>query len=56
MYHVAPAGTTWRKMYDVMYEVKDKYDCIDDFLVLSSSLEQLFLLFARTANGRSTVS
>ncbi|XP_058807248.1 phospholipid-transporting ATPase ABCA1-like isoform X2 [Phymastichus coffea] len=53
MYHVAPKNTTWRKMYDVMNEMKSKYDCIDDFSVLSSSLEQLFLLFARAAN-RST--
>ncbi|XP_058807215.1 retinal-specific phospholipid-transporting ATPase ABCA4-like [Phymastichus coffea] len=47
-YHVAPTGTTWRLMYNAMNEMKRKYDCLDDFLVLSSSLEQLFLLFART--------
>ncbi|XP_014205582.1 ATP-binding cassette sub-family A member 3-like isoform X2 [Copidosoma floridanum] len=49
MYHVSPNETSWRKMYDVMSELKSEYDCIDDFSVLSSTLEQLFLLFARTA-------
>ncbi|XP_058807246.1 phospholipid-transporting ATPase ABCA1-like isoform X2 [Phymastichus coffea] len=49
MYHVTSASITWRKMYDVMSELKNNYSCIDDFSVLSSTLEQLFLLFARTA-------
>ncbi|KAJ8686324.1 hypothetical protein QAD02_022118 [Eretmocerus hayati] len=49
MYHVLSSKTTWRRMYDVMSELRSKYECIDDFSVLSSSLEQLFLLFARTA-------
>lgn len=49
MYHVSPNDITWRKMYDVMAVMKSKYDCIDDFSVLSSTLEQLFLLFARAA-------
>ncbi|XP_008203603.1 phospholipid-transporting ATPase ABCA1 isoform X2 [Nasonia vitripennis] len=49
MYHVTTSETTWRRMYDVMTELKNKYNCIDDFSVLSSTLEQLFLLFARAA-------
>ncbi|KAL7306039.1 hypothetical protein TKK_0001504 [Trichogramma kaykai] len=49
MYHIASCDITWRRMYDIMYEIKNKYDCIEDFSVLSSTLEQLFLLFARAA-------
>ncbi|XP_008203624.1 retinal-specific phospholipid-transporting ATPase ABCA4-like [Nasonia vitripennis] len=54
MYHVTPTDTTWRKMYNVMNVMKSKYDCIEDFSVLSSTLEQLFLLFARAANKETT--
>ncbi|XP_014205585.1 ATP-binding cassette sub-family A member 2-like [Copidosoma floridanum] len=50
MYHVSSTATKWRKMYDAMRAVKHKYDSIEDFCVLSSTLEQLFLLFARAAN------
>ncbi|XP_011496889.1 PREDICTED: ATP-binding cassette sub-family A member 1-like [Ceratosolen solmsi marchali] len=49
MYHVVTSQTTWRKMYNVMNELKSKYNSIDDFSILSSTLEQLFLLFARAA-------
>lgn len=49
MYHVTTSQTSWRIMYNVMSELKSKYNCIDDFSVLSSTLEQLFLLFARAA-------
>ena len=57
MYHVTSTDTTWRKMYDLMNELRNKYASIDDFSVLSSTLEQLFLLFARSAkrsNQRKT--
>jgi ATP-binding cassette subfamily A (ABC1) protein 3 len=47
MYHVSPNNTTWRKMYDIMHIAKIKYNCIEDFSVVSSTLEQLFLLFAK---------
>ncbi|XP_014231053.1 ATP-binding cassette sub-family A member 3-like isoform X1 [Trichogramma pretiosum] len=50
MYHVTSPDIAWRRMYDLMSELRSRYASIDDFSVLSSSLEQLFLLFARTAN------
>lgn len=53
MYLVKPVGTSWTKMYGVMNELKNKYDCIDDFTVSSSTLEQLFLQFAKTAKNRN---
>ena len=34
-------------MYGVMENLKEKYNCIQDFTVLSATLEQLFLQFAR---------
>ncbi|XP_014205590.1 ATP-binding cassette sub-family A member 1-like [Copidosoma floridanum] len=56
MYHVTTSDVSWRKMYDVMSELRYKYESIDDFSVLSSSLEQLFLLFARTAKRNNRKS
>lgn len=34
MYNVTGAGTTWSKIYGVMNNIKSKYDCVDDFLVI----------------------
>ena len=48
-FHVTADETTWRKMYDVMNAMKSKYDSIEDFSVLSSTLEQLF--FTRSAGS-----
>ncbi|XP_014230700.1 ATP-binding cassette sub-family A member 1-like [Trichogramma pretiosum] len=50
MYHVIPKDTTWRRMFDACTEVKDKYESVEDFAVLSSTLEQLFLMFAKSSN------
>lgn len=50
MYHIAASTEiTWRKMYDAMSVLKNNYSSIEDFAVLSSTLEQLFLLFAKAA-------
>ncbi|XP_034941503.1 ATP-binding cassette sub-family A member 3-like [Chelonus insularis] len=45
-YHITDAKTTWTKMYSIMDELKNNYDCIEDFAALSSTLEQLFLQLA----------
>lgn len=36
-------------MYDTMKSLKQKYMCIEDYAVLSATLEQLFIQFARGA-------
>ncbi|KAJ8686329.1 hypothetical protein QAD02_022123 [Eretmocerus hayati] len=54
MYHVKPTGMSWRKMYDVMNELKERYNSIEDFTVSSSTLEQLFLIFAKAVQNNST--
>ncbi|XP_076288268.1 phospholipid-transporting ATPase ABCA3 isoform X2 [Lasioglossum baleicum] len=46
-YHVNDAGTTWQKMYSTMDDLKMRVNCIDDYAVLSATLEQLFIQFAR---------
>ncbi|XP_076644769.1 phospholipid-transporting ATPase ABCA3 [Halictus rubicundus] len=46
-YHVSEAGTTWQKMYSTMDDLKMRVNCIDDYAVLSATLEQLFIQFAR---------
>ncbi|KAJ8686326.1 hypothetical protein QAD02_022120 [Eretmocerus hayati] len=56
MFHVEPTNMTWRKMYDVMNAIKNTYDSIDDFTITSSTLEQLFLLFAKEAQNKFSQS
>ncbi|XP_076395704.1 phospholipid-transporting ATPase ABCA3 isoform X2 [Megachile rotundata] len=46
-YHVNNSGTTWEKMYSTMKDLKNRYSCIEDYAVLSATLEQLFIQFAR---------
>lgn len=46
-YHVNNIGTTWEKMYSTMNNLKIRYSCIEDYAVLSATLEQLFIQFAR---------
>lgn len=46
-YHVTDCDTTWEKMYSTMNELKQTYNCIEDYAVLSATLEQLFIQFAR---------
>lgn len=46
-YHVTDQRTKWKTMYRVMENLKKKYDCIEDFTIVTATLEQLFLKFAR---------
>ncbi|KAL0101174.1 hypothetical protein PUN28_018788 [Cardiocondyla obscurior] len=48
-YHVSDCSTMWEKMYDTMKSLKNRYSCIEDYTVLSATLEQLFIQFARGA-------
>lgn len=41
-------------MYDTMKSLKQKYTCIEDYAVLSATLEQLFIQFARGAEMNVT--
>ncbi|XP_043287897.1 phospholipid-transporting ATPase ABCA1-like [Venturia canescens] len=49
-YHVTDSDATWTIMYSMMNQLKTDYSCIEDFAVLSSTLEQLFIQFARAPN------
>ncbi|KZC13655.1 PREDICTED: ATP-binding cassette sub-family A member 1-like [Dufourea novaeangliae] len=46
-YHVSDSGTTWEKMYNTMNNLRTRFSCIEDYAVLSATLEQLFIQFAR---------
>ncbi|XP_031838095.1 ATP-binding cassette sub-family A member 17 isoform X1 [Nomia melanderi] len=46
-YHVSNTGMTWEKMYTTMNNLRMRYSCIEDYAVLSATLEQLFIQFAR---------
>ncbi|XP_011306963.1 retinal-specific ATP-binding cassette transporter [Fopius arisanus] len=50
-YHVTDSIATWTQMYSLLHELKNDYSCIEDFAVLSSTLEQLFIQFARLSVG-----
>uniref|UniRef100_A0A6V7M8L4 ABC transporter domain-containing protein n=1 Tax=Bracon brevicornis TaxID=1563983 RepID=A0A6V7M8L4_9HYME len=52
-YHVTDQTATWTSMYTLMNELKNNYSSIEDFAVLSSTLEQLFIQFARGSNEQS---
>ncbi|XP_033219462.1 retinal-specific phospholipid-transporting ATPase ABCA4-like isoform X2 [Belonocnema kinseyi] len=55
-YHVTNATTKWKTMYGVMKNLQEKYSCIEDFSVLSATLEQLFLQFARADENKMPTS
>ncbi|KAI4504278.1 hypothetical protein M0802_000749 [Mischocyttarus mexicanus] len=46
-YHVTDPTTTWTKMYSTVNDLKNRFECIQDYSVLSATLEQLFIQFAR---------
>ncbi|XP_078049321.1 phospholipid-transporting ATPase ABCA3 isoform X2 [Augochlora pura] len=46
-YHVSDTTTSWEKMYSTMDDLKIRVNCIEDYAVLSATLEQLFIQFAR---------
>lgn len=46
-YHVNASGTTWEKMYSTINHLKERFNCIEDYAILSATLEQLFIQFAR---------
>ncbi|OAD58503.1 ATP-binding cassette sub-family A member 3 [Eufriesea mexicana] len=45
-YHVRDIGTTWENMYSTMNKLKRQFSCIEDYSVLSATLEQLFIQIA----------
>ncbi|XP_015109409.1 retinal-specific ATP-binding cassette transporter [Diachasma alloeum] len=53
-YHVTDSKATWTLMYSLLNEMKNYYNCIEDFAVLSSTLEQLFIQFARASDDERT--
>ncbi|KAK2576776.1 hypothetical protein KPH14_005420 [Odynerus spinipes] len=46
-YHVTDPKTTWTRMYNTVNDLKRRYNCIQDYSVLSATLEHLFIQFAR---------
>ncbi|XP_051164051.1 phospholipid-transporting ATPase ABCA3-like [Leptopilina boulardi] len=54
-YHITNSRTKWKTMYSVMQQLKEKYNCIEDYSILSATLEQLFLQFARADKKPLTV-
>ncbi|XP_033225198.1 ATP-binding cassette sub-family A member 17-like isoform X3 [Belonocnema kinseyi] len=46
-FFVTNSETPWKTMYELMNGLKYKYPCIVDFTILSATLEQVFLRFAK---------
>lgn len=49
-YHITDPKTKWKTMYRVMNSLKAMHNSIEDFAVLSATLEQLFMKFAKSAD------
>ncbi|XP_066601076.1 phospholipid-transporting ATPase ABCA3-like [Prorops nasuta] len=54
-YHVQD-NASWEAMYEIMNGLKGRFACIEDFAVLSASLEQLFIQFARGATTTASLN
>ena len=45
--HIADSSLRWSQLFHVMEKVKDKFE-VDDYALSQTTLEQVFLAFART--------
>ncbi|PNF40610.1 ATP-binding cassette sub-family A member 3 [Cryptotermes secundus] len=52
-YHVTDPSTPWKHLFTTMEYVKHKYDLVEDYVVSETTLEQVFISFAKSQNGQS---
>ncbi|XP_015521738.2 retinal-specific phospholipid-transporting ATPase ABCA4 [Neodiprion lecontei] len=50
-YHVTDPQATWVKMFGTMNDIQSVHQCVEDFTVSTSTLEQLFMQFARPTDS-----
>ncbi|XP_046753811.1 phospholipid-transporting ATPase ABCA7-like [Diprion similis] len=50
-YHVTDPQATWVKMFGTMNDIQSVHQCVEDFTVSTSTLEQLFMQFARSTDS-----
>jgi len=46
-FHVGDPSTPWDKLYSSIEDVKTRHSCIEDYTISETTLEQIFLSFAR---------
>ena len=46
-FHVADASTPWHRLFETMEGVKREFPCVEDYSVSETTLEQVFLSFAK---------
>ncbi|XP_021941980.1 ATP-binding cassette sub-family A member 3-like [Zootermopsis nevadensis] len=49
-YHVTDPNIPWKYLFTTMEEVKQDYDVVEDYTISETTLEQVFLSFARLQN------
>ena len=53
-YHITDKNKPWSKLFSVMEDLKLQYaDTLEDYTISETTLEQVFLYFARSANAES---
>ena len=55
-FHVSNPATSWHSLFSNMEMVKNKYSWIQDYSITETTLEQIFLGFARGDNVQTSAS
>ncbi len=60
-FHVSNPSVSWESLFGAMSSLKERYSAVDDYSVSETTLEQVFLSFAKgqrvetaTAEGQET--
>lgn len=46
-FHISDSSTPWHELFDAMEEMKASFDSVEDYSVSETTLEQVFLSFAK---------
>ena len=50
-FHVGDPSTSWRHLFESMERIKGVYSAVEDYSVSETTLEQVFLSFAKMQRG-----
>ena len=54
-FHVSNPATSWHALFSSMESVKAEFSCVQDYSVAETTLEQIFLGFARENGHRENI-
>jgi hypothetical protein len=52
---VTDPSTPWKHLFTIMEKMKHDYDVVEDYTISETSLEQVFLSFARLQSQKPTI-